>query len=139
MSTLTIHVASTQCGKNKKIENPISILKSLQSDHFVVIKQANINIYEDDNNEEHIPPRTFSGFKSACPVILEEENVTNRIPRVISTASLVSDGDRVHCRPVYRNVMFIERNANCNGELRQKLYEIKQKRVIVAYEKLETS
>ncbi len=49
---------------------------------------------------------------------------------------MTPDGNRVQCRAVYRYVMYQQMKKKCNEKLQQKLYEIKYKRVVVAYERM---
>ena len=135
---LSVSVAvPVHCGDTETFSNPSATLKSLKSDHFMIIDSSNQELIEDDGNEESIPQPDFPGFKSSCPVTLVEDFDKKRIPRVISSASLVSNADRKLCRPVYRFVMFLQRQKKCNKNFHQNLYEIKQKRVVVAYERIQ--
>ena len=121
----------------EKFENANSILKSLQSGHFLIVEQVFKKLSPEVENGIFTMPR---GFVNSCPVVYDFDVYPldlNRIPSRIPVAKLKYDGDKQYCIPVYRNVMIIRKKRKCHHIFHQKLYRTGRKRVIVAYERIE--
>ena len=76
------------CNRSIRFKDPVATLKSIRSNHFLVIDASNPNMVDDDANEDFIPQLNFPGFKSSYPTTAVEDFDRRRVPRVISQVKL---------------------------------------------------
>ena len=83
---------------------------------------------------ECIFQKELSKRKPYCQVekVLTKDN--NRIPYEITHVKLINKKDICSCRPVVKKITYLEKEPELNKEFQQKLYRIKQKKFIVAFE-----
>ena len=76
----------------------------------------------------------FPERKPCCPVEKVPTEDNNRIPFVITHVKLKNEKDSSHCRPVVQTITYLEKEPEFNKVFQQKLYRIKQREFIVAFE-----
>ena len=76
----------------------------------------------------------FSERKLYCQVEKNSTKDENRIPYVITHVKLKNVKDIYRCRPVVQEITYLEKEPELNKAFQQKLYRIKQKKFIVAFE-----
>ena len=107
--------------------------KSIFSSAYLIVNSTIQDIYTkltDDGFQNE-----FSERKPYCQVEKVLTKDDNRIPYVkLKTVKLKKVKDIYHCRPVVQEITYLEKEPEFNKAFQQKLYRIKQKKFIVAFE-----
>ena len=106
--------------------------KSIFSSAYLIVNSTIQDIYTkltDDGFQNE-----FSERKPYCQVEKVLTKDDNRIPYVITHAKLKKVKDIYRCRPVVQEITYLEKEPELDKAFQQKLYRIKQKKFIVAFE-----
>ena len=106
--------------------------KSIFSSAYLIVNSTIQDIYTkltDDGFQNE-----FSERKPYCQVEKVLTKDDNRIPYVITHVKLKKIKDIYRCRPVVQEITYLEEEPELNKAFQQKLYRIKQKKFIVAFE-----
>lgn len=106
--------------------------KSIFSSAYLIVNSTIQDIYTkltDDGFQNE-----FSERKPYCQVEKVLTKDDNRIPYVITHVKLKKVKDIYRCRPVVQEITYLEKEPEFNKAFQQKLYRIKQKKFIVAFE-----
>lgn len=106
--------------------------KSIFSSAYLIVNSTIQDIYTkltDDGFQNE-----FSERKPYCQVEKVLTKDDNRIPYVITHVKLKKVKDIYRCRPVVQEITYLEKEPELNKAFQQKLYRIKQKKFIVAFE-----
>ena len=106
--------------------------KSIFSSAYLIVNSTIQDIYTNLTDDGF--QNEFSERKPYCQVekVLTEDD--NRIPYAITHVKLKKVKDKYRCRPVVQEITYLEKEPEFNKEFQQKLYRIKQKKFIVAFE-----
>ena len=110
--------------------------KSIFSSAYLIvnstIQDVEADIYTKLTNDGF--QNEFSERKPYCQVEKVLTKDDNRIPYVITHVKLKKVKDIYRCRPVVQEITYLEKEPELNKAFQQKLYRIKQKKFIVAFE-----
>lgn len=127
--------ANQPCEKQRKLKATRELVDKLQSNHFLILESK---VGED---KKEIPPAQVQAInhlskkKSLCPTVLLEQYNPNRFPQTISSFKLVNPKKNQHnCKPIYREIIYLQRNEECSKDFNKKHMKIHTMKVIVAYE-----
>ena len=113
--------------------------KNILSDAYLIVNSTIQDVEADFDTKlmiEDIFPKEFLKRKPYCQVkkVLTKEN--NRIPYAITHVELKEGKDISHCRPVVQKITYLEKEPEFDKVFQQKLYRIKQREFVVAFEAL---
>ena len=111
--------------------------KNILSNAYWIVNSTTQNVEADIYTKlmiDDIFPKDVLKRKPYCQVEKVETEENNRIPRAITHVKLKKQKDSSHCRPVVQKITYLEEEPEFNKVFQQKLYRIKQREFIVAFE-----
>nr|XP_012562623.2 uncharacterized protein LOC105847538 [Hydra vulgaris] len=127
------------CPVSEQVD-PLQVLKILQDKYYIISYSNQDNVSKKiRNNKAHnnFFWHTFKNRKPFCKTVSIEipdliDKVT--IPNKIMEVTLVNELGKLFCKQVKKEIVYLEEEKYCNNHINARMYVIKRREIVVAYE-----